>query len=177
MSGKTPSQPAAPSVENQAGRENTPNRFRKRALRRQLVRYGFFLGGAAALLWIVYADRSLIGGRDLYTLANTNATARSATSAESMESPSLDAPPESANSALTIYRTVRQILLREEPRFGAAAEIMLDRGARLIVLDINGRWLKVKMEETGTPGFVREEFVVPEHDAEPSKAIQAKSDS
>ncbi|MBI2181961.1 MAG: hypothetical protein HYU31_14225, partial [Deltaproteobacteria bacterium] len=47
------------------------------------------------------------------------------------------------------------------PRFGAAAQIMLDRGARLIVLEINGPWLKVKMEKTGAPGFVRDEFVAP----------------
>jgi len=228
MPRKTPPQLAAPSVENQTQEGSAPNRFRKRALRRQLVRYGVFLGGAAALLWIVYADRSLIGGRDMYYLTNVNprisepaipaselanaanlralierasvtrpepamdkslsfeagaamtgnsavATARAmvqssklgSPSGESKESPPLDVPSESVNSSLPIYRTVRQILLREEPRFGAAAEIMLDRGARLIVLEINGRWLKVKMEDTGAPGFVREEFVVPASAAGP----------
>lgn len=68
---------------------------------------------------------------------------------------------EPARDSLPIYQTRRHILLREEPRFGAAAQIMLDRGARLIVLEINGPWLKVKMENTGAPGFVREEFVAP----------------
>jgi len=68
---------------------------------------------------------------------------------------------EPARDSLPIYTTVRQILLREEPRFGAPAQIMLDRGARLIVLEINGPWLTVKMEKNGAPGFVREEFVVP----------------
>ena len=68
---------------------------------------------------------------------------------------------ELAKESLPIYQTRRRILLREEPRFGAPAQIMLDRGARLIVLEINGPWLKVKMENTGAPGFVREEFVVP----------------
>ena len=233
MPQKTPTQLAAPAVENQFQEKIAPNRIRKRALRRQLVRYGVFLGGAAALLWTVYADRSLIGGRDLYTppntkpqnfvsallerqeqndsafptgeladmakftplieragatrpepalnqrpsveagaavtgktaAANVEATARSAKSsapaAEAQEGPRLDVSSESVNSSLPIYRTVRQILLREEPRFGAASQIMLDLGARLIVLDINGKWLKVKMEKTGAIGFVRQEFVVP----------------
>ena len=240
MPRNAPTQPAPLSVENQIQEETAPNRFRRRAILRQVVRYGIFLGGAAALLWIVYADRALIGGRDLYTLPSTNpknfvpasaktleridpavttgefadpakltplierasatrpepaldqgtsieaaasadATARSSkpspTSTLTRDSPSVDTPSEGAEGSLPIYRTVRQILLREEPRFGAAAEIMLDRGARLIVLEIDGRWLKVKMEKTGAPGFVREEFVVPASAAEPSKAIQAKSDS
>ena len=68
---------------------------------------------------------------------------------------------EPAKDSLPIYQTQRRILLREEPRFGAPAQIMLDQGARLIVLEINGPWLKVKMENTGAPGFVREEFVAP----------------
>ena len=68
---------------------------------------------------------------------------------------------EPVRNSLPIYQTQRRILLREEPRFGAPAQIMLDRGARLIVLEINGPWLKVKMENTGAPGFVREEFVAP----------------
>ena len=68
---------------------------------------------------------------------------------------------EPARDSLPIYQTGRRILLREEPRFGAAAQIMLDRGARLIVLEINGPWVKVRMEKTGAPGFVRDEFVAP----------------
>ena len=72
-----------------------------------------------------------------------------------------DREREPARDSLPIYQTRRRILLREEPHFGAPAQIMLDRGARLIVLEINGYWLKVKMENTGAPGFVREEFVVP----------------
>jgi hypothetical protein len=72
-----------------------------------------------------------------------------------------DREREPARDSLPIYQTRRSILLREEPRFGAPAQIMLDRGARLIVLEINGPWLKVKMENTGAPGFVREEFVAP----------------
>ena len=237
---KTPTLPAPPPVENQVEGKIAPNRFRRKALRRLLIRYGVFLGGAAALLWIVYADRALIGGRDLYTLPSTNpknfvpasaktleridpavttgefadpakltplierasatrpepaldqgtsieaaasadATARSSkpssTSTLTRDSPSIDTPSEGAEGSLPIYRTVRQILLREEPRFGAAAEIMLDRGARLIVLEIDGRWLKVKMEKTGAPGFVREEFVVPASAAEPSRASKDKSSS
>ncbi len=72
-----------------------------------------------------------------------------------------DRQREPARVSSPIYQTQRRILLREEPRFGAPAQIMLDRGARLIVLEINGPWLKVKMENTGAPGFVREEFVAP----------------
>ena len=187
-SGETPremtAQVESPTIEKKArSQENTPNRFRKRALRRKMVRYGVFLGGATALLWTVYADRSLIGGRDLYTLANTNPQdflpalaerqeqidsaiptrelADAAKAADSADIPPVDIPSGTADGSLPIYRTVRQILLREEPRFGAASQIMLDLGARLIVLDINGGWLKVKMEKTGAMGFVRQEFVVP----------------
>lgn len=82
-----------------------------------------------------------------------------------------------AKDSLLTYQTRRRILLREEPRFGAAAQIMLDRGARLVVLEINGPWLKVKMEKTGAPGFVREEFVVPAEAAEQSSANKEKSPS
>jgi hypothetical protein len=243
-------QPESATIEKKAqSQESTPNRFTNRALRRRFVRYGVFLGGAAALLWIVYADPSLIGGRHLYSLANVNprnsvpalpvtkqhigpaipagesagtaeleslierasvtqpepatdrdlsgetrgavtentqvATARAmvqssklnSSAAESNESPPLAAPLESVNSSLKIYRTVRQILLREEPRFGAASQIMLDQGARLMVLEINGSWLKVRMEKTGAIGFVREEFVMPAEAAGPSSANNDKSPS
>jgi hypothetical protein len=91
-----------------------------------------------------------------------------ATTVNSATGKSRDEVP--AKDSLLIYQTRRRILLREEPRFGAAAEIMLDRGARLIVLEINGPWLKVKMEKTGAPGFVREEFVVPAGAAETTSA-------
>jgi hypothetical protein len=74
--------------------------------------------------------------------------------------------------SLPIYQTRRRILLREEPRFGAPSHTMLDTGARLIVLEINGPWLKVKMENTGAPGFVREEFVEPAAAAAPSSPIK-----
>jgi len=79
-----------------------------------------------------------------------------------------DREREPAKDSLPIYQTGRRILLREEPRFGAPSQIMLDAGARLIVLEINGPWLKVKMENTGSPGFVREEFVVPTGAVAPS---------
>jgi hypothetical protein len=68
---------------------------------------------------------------------------------------------EPARESLPIYQMGRRILLREEPRFGATGQIMLDAGARLIVLRMEGKWLKVKMAETGAVGFVREEFVAP----------------
>jgi hypothetical protein len=68
---------------------------------------------------------------------------------------------EPARESLPIYQMGRRILLREGPRFGATGQIMLDAGARLIVLEIDGKWLKVKMAETGAVGFVREEFVAP----------------
>jgi hypothetical protein len=84
---------------------------------------------------------------------------------------------EPARNSLPIYQTQRRILLREEPRFGAPSQIMLDTGARLIVLEINGPWLKVKMVETGAVGFVREEFVAPAGAAGPSSASKAKSPS
>jgi hypothetical protein len=38
---------------------------------------------------------------------------------------------------------------------------MLDTGARLIALEVDGKWLKVRIDKTGAVGFVREEFVVP----------------
>ena len=82
---------------------------------------------------------------------------------------------EPARDSLPIYQTRRSILLREEPRFGAPSQIMLGAGARLIVLEINGPWLKVKMENTGSPGFVREEFVVPTGAVAPSGASKDQS--
>ena len=69
--------------------------------------------------------------------------------------------PNPAQTSPPLLRTVRHILLREEPRFGAPSQIMLDIGARLLVLEIDGKWIKVKMEQTGAVGFVRKEFVVP----------------
>jgi hypothetical protein len=86
-----------------------------------------------------------------------------------------DREREPARDSLPIYQTRRSILLREEPRFGAPSQIMLDAGARLIVLEINGPWLKVKMENTGSPGFVREEFVGPTGAVAPSGASKDQS--
>lgn len=58
----------------------------------------------------------------------------------------------------------RPIPIREQPRFASAVVQEMDRGAKIVVLEVNGSWLKVQTQEHGKIGFVRKEFTTPHAD-------------
>lgn len=66
---------------------------------------------------------------------------------------------ESAEEIRVAYRTKHRIRLREEPRFAATGVAELDGGAPVSVLEVRGKWLKVKSSQTENIGFVRKEFL------------------
>ncbi|HZD40191.1 MAG TPA: hypothetical protein VE131_05680 [Terriglobales bacterium] len=60
-----------------------------------------------------------------------------------------------------IATTKRGITLRKEPRFAAATVEHIAGGISVRVLEVRGRWLKVKTAGDETAGFVRREFLSP----------------
>jgi len=55
----------------------------------------------------------------------------------------------------------RQIIgLRSEPRYSSPKELTLRPGAKLVVIDRDGSWLRVQSED-GSTGYVRQEFLSP----------------
>jgi hypothetical protein len=61
-----------------------------------------------------------------------------------------------------VFKAMQTIGLRDEPRFSAPKGHPLETGTRLIVMERNGSWIKVRNEATGSTGFVRREFVAPD---------------
>jgi hypothetical protein len=53
------------------------------------------------------------------------------------------------------------VLLREEPRFASHIVEAIDQGTRIIVMEVQGDWFKVRMAHSSVAGFIRKEFVAP----------------
>ncbi len=70
--------------------------------------------------------------------------------------PNRTGPPE---EILRAYKTKHRIKLREEPRFAATGIEELPGGTPVSVLEVRGKWLKVKSSDAETIGFVRKEFL------------------
>ena len=70
-------------------------------------------------------------------------------------------PRDSSLERRLVFQAMQTIGLRDEPRYGAPKGPLLERGARLILMERNGSWLKVRSEATGSIGYVRREFVAP----------------
>ncbi|HET7004887.1 MAG TPA: SH3 domain-containing protein [Candidatus Binatia bacterium] len=68
-------------------------------------------------------------------------------------------PPPGGQRARVLH-AVQSVGLRGEPRFGAAKEHSLASGARVILIESRGSWLKVRSEANGSTGYVRREFLV-----------------
>jgi hypothetical protein len=75
----------------------------------------------------------------------------------------VDARGAASGAAKTIgfATTKRRITLRKEPRFAAASVEQIGGGISVRVLEVRGRWLKVKAADAKTAGFVRREFLTP----------------
>jgi hypothetical protein len=67
--------------------------------------------------------------------------------------------PSSARRRSVVLKTVQTVGLRNEPRYGAAKGQPLAPGARLVMLEASGNWLRVRSEATGEIGYVRREFL------------------
>jgi len=59
------------------------------------------------------------------------------------------------------FKTTQTVGLREQPRFSAKRVHQVDAETELNVLENNGDWLKVKLADTGSVGFIRKEFLTP----------------
>jgi TonB family protein len=63
--------------------------------------------------------------------------------------------------ALVAFKTNQTITLREEPRFSSKSVHEVEGETRLAVLETKGDWLRVRLADAGSVGFVRKEFVMP----------------
>jgi hypothetical protein len=66
--------------------------------------------------------------------------------------------PEESHSG---YMAQQAVLLREEPRFASHIVEAIDQGTRIIVMEVQGDWFKVRMAHSSVAGFIRKEFVAP----------------
>jgi hypothetical protein len=62
-----------------------------------------------------------------------------------------------------IFKTTQTVGLREQPRFSAKRVHDVDAETELNVLENKGDWLKVKVADAGSVGFIRKEFLTPIH--------------
>ena len=60
-----------------------------------------------------------------------------------------------------VFKAMQAVGLRDEPRFGAPKHDALERGARFIMMEQDGSWLRVRHEASGSIGYVRMEFLAP----------------
>ena len=58
-------------------------------------------------------------------------------------------------------KTNQSVSIRENPRFSAKIVQEVDEDTQLKILETRGDWLKVRMVNAGSTGFVRKEFVSP----------------
>jgi hypothetical protein len=65
------------------------------------------------------------------------------------------------NESLGAFKTNQSVTLREHPRFSSKRVHDLDGDTPLMLLENKGDWLKVKLADAGSIGFVRKEFVTP----------------
>lgn len=61
------------------------------------------------------------------------------------------------------FKTTQTVGLREQPRFSAKRVHDVDAETELNVLENKGDWLKVKVADAGSVGFIRKEFITPIH--------------
>jgi TonB family protein len=64
-------------------------------------------------------------------------------------------------NVLVAFKTNRTITLREKPRFSSNSVHEVEEATQLAVLETKGDWLKVRLADDGSVGFVRKEFVIP----------------
>ncbi len=69
--------------------------------------------------------------------------------------------PAPAEHRLAVLRTTQAVGLRLEPRYSAARVHEIDADTELSLLETRGDWLKVRVGNAESAGFVRKEFLAP----------------
>ena len=64
---------------------------------------------------------------------------------------------------LVVFKTTQAIALRTKPRFSSKSVHAVDAETELNVLENKGDWLKVKVADAGSIGFLRKEFITEIH--------------
>jgi Bacterial SH3 domain len=76
-------------------------------------------------------------------------------------SPVRSPKPKAEEKLLIAAKTNRPVAIRESPHFSSKKVHEVDGDTRLSILENRGDWLKVKIADAGSIGFVRKEFVSP----------------
>jgi len=84
--------------------------------------------------------------------------------------------PQPAIEPAHVFHAVQTVGLRGEPRYGAAKEDSLASGARVVVIENRGSWVKVRSEANGSIGYVRKEFLALRSPPRRTADSQAKKD-
>lgn len=69
--------------------------------------------------------------------------------------------PKIENDALVAFKTKQSVMLREQPRFSSKSVYELEEDTLLTLVENRGDWLKVKLADADSIGFLRKEFVSP----------------
>jgi outer membrane biosynthesis protein TonB len=77
------------------------------------------------------------------------------------QKPKAEQKPETEKDVPVAFKTNQAITLREKPRFSSKGVHEIDGETQLAVLESKGDWLKVKLADADSVGFVRKEFVIP----------------
>ena len=82
---------------------------------------------------------------------------------ETIKQASFDTAKKPMNPKLVspTFKTTQTVGLREQPRFSAKRVHDVDAETELNVLENKGDWLKVKVADAGSTGFIRKEFLAP----------------
>lgn len=82
---------------------------------------------------------------------------------ETIKQASFDTAKKPMNPKLVspTFKTIQTVGLREQPRFSAKRVHDVDAETELNVLENKGDWLKVKVADAGSVGFIRKEFLTP----------------
>jgi Bacterial SH3 domain len=71
--------------------------------------------------------------------------------------------PTQVKQVLPAYKTNRAVGLRSQPRYSAKRAYEIDADTDLTLLEDQGDWLKVRVTNAESVGFVRKEFLIPVH--------------
>ena len=118
-------------------------------------------GSGKAVTGLRIASSSTISAGDARASKSVPSAAAS-NGAETIQRSSVRLPkPKIENDALVAFKTNQSVILREQPRFSSKSVYELEGDALLTLLENRGDWLKVKLADAGSIGFLRKEFVSP----------------
>lgn len=107
------------------------------------------------------ASSSIISAGDARASKSGPSSAAS-NGAQTIQPSSVPLPkPKIENDALVAVKTNQSVMLREQPRFSSKSVYELDGDTLLTLVENRGDWLKVKLADADSIGFLRKEFVSP----------------